>query len=430
MDPQRINFSWLLTLRWGAIAGQLTVIVLVHFFMGISLPLLPLFLIIAVAAASNAACLRWARRTEAVHEWMLAVVMAADVLLLTGLLYYTGGPYNPFSFLYLVYIALAAVVLSPAWTWALAALALGCFGALFLDDAAPPGGGAHAGHEEHLRMHLEGMWVAFGVAAAFIVYFVQRVTRALNEREAELGEARALSARSEKLASLATLAAGAAHQLATPLSTIALVAKELEHALDGAAPAALPRTLESGGVEPIDDVRLIREQVERCREILLQMAADAGESTGEPIVAVRVDDLVATALAGIAAADQQRVVVDNRADGHAIHTPLRSVAQALRAVLKNALEATSAAVTLRVTVEAQTCRLEVRDAGSGMAAEVLRHAGEPFFTTKGPHRGMGLGLFLTRAVVERLGGRFELDSLPNRGTTATLIVPLGITGQG
>jgi two-component system sensor histidine kinase RegB len=425
VDPQLINLSWLLTLRWGAIVGQLATILLVHFGMGIRLPLVPLALIVAIEVATNGACRMWLRRARTVREWMLGVLMAFDFLILTGLLYYAGGPYNPFSFLYLVNIALAAVVLSPAWTWALVLLALASFGTLFFAHAPLPGGpGAHAGHEEHLRMHLEGMWVAFGVAAAFIVYFVQRVTRALSAREAELATARSLSARSEKLASLATLAAGAAHQLATPLSTIAVAAKELEHGLARIPPAPAGGTESS--VAPIEDARLIREQVERCREILLQMAADAGESTGEPIVAVRIDDLVTTALAGIPGADQGRVVVDNHADGRAIRTTVRSVAQALRAVLKNALEATPSQVTLRVTADDQACRLEVRDSGSGMAAEVLRHAGEPFFTTKGPDRGMGLGLFLTRIIIERLGGRFELDSRPNHGTTAVLIVPLGL----
>jgi len=413
-DPQAINFSWLLRLRWGAIVGQLTIILIVHAVMGLQLPLARLMAIIAIEALSNVGCLMWARRESVVHEWMLGAVMALDVILLTALLYYTGGPFNPFSFLYLVNIALAAVILRPVWTWTLFALSFVCFGVLFLDHIGLPGafgdGGVH-----HVRMHLEGMWVAFGVAAAFIIYFVQRVTRALADREAELTAARNLSARSEKLASLATLAAGAAHQLSTPLSTIAVAAKELEHQLEAAKDSS----------DAIADVRLIREQVERCRDILLQMASDAGESTGEPIVPVTIEELLETAMRGVAGRERTRVVIDPPATGRPVVTALRSMAQAVRAVLKNALEAShgTADVLLRVGIDEQLWRIEVSDAGVGMAPDVLRHVGEPFFTTKGPDRGMGLGLFLTRVVLERLGGRLEIQSVPDRGTTAVLVFP-------
>jgi two-component system sensor histidine kinase RegB len=259
------------------------------------------------------------------------------------------------------------------------------------------------------------MWVAFGVAAGFIVYFVQHVTRALARRDAELIAARMQAARTEKLASLATLAAGAAHQLATPLSTIAVAAKELERQLE--------RARDDAGTAA--DARLIREQVERCREILLQMAADAGESTGEPIVRVALHELLQRAIDGIRATDRARVIIESGDTAKPITAPVRSVAQAVRAVLKNALEASNGMpVRVRAVIAAGDCRIEVRDQGSGMPPEVLERAAEPFFTTKGPDRGMGLGLFLSRTILERLGGKLELDSTPGQGTRAVLTLPL------
>src|SRR5262249_33714904 len=191
-------------------------------------------------------------------------------VLLSALLYLTGGPLNPFSFLYLVQIALAAVILRARFTWALVALSLACSGVLFFAHRdLPLGETTHAEHAAgSLSIHLYGMWVAFGVAATFIVYFLMRVTRALAEREAELREVHQKTARNEKLASLATLAAGAAHELATPLSTIALAAKELERQTAG----------QSGLAE---DGQLIRSQGERGRGILGRVAADAGRAFGE-----------------------------------------------------------------------------------------------------------------------------------------------------
>ena len=414
-DAHAINFRWLIMLRWGAIAGQIATVAVAGLGLGIALPLAPLAVVLALELATNVACTLWVRGARQVHEGMLAALMLADVAFLTALLSLTGGPFNPFSCLYLVNIALAAVVLRPAWTWTLVVGSLACFGALFAQQ--PWGALAVTGHAhaEHMQMHLEGMWVAFGVAAVFIVYFVQRVTRALTARDAELAAARARTARHERLASLATLAAGAAHELATPLSTIAVAAKELER--------QLARGVE--GADAAADARLIREQVERCRGILEHMTTDAGQSSGEAIVAVRVGDLVEGAMRAFPDRACVRVSIDDRARRCTVDAPPRAVQQALRGVLENARHASprDVPVELRVRADAAGCRIEVRDEGAGMPPEVLARAGEPFFTTKPPGEGMGLGLFLARALLERLGGRLELSSEPGSGTTTVLVLP-------
>ena len=137
-----------------------------------------------------------------------------------------------------------------------------------------------------MSLHLQGMWVAFGVAASFIVYFLLRVRRALERHERELDAARAAGLRQERLASLATLAAGAAHELMTPLSTIAVIAGDLQR--DLAQPGASPRAVE--------DARLVRAQVDRCRAIIERMRADAGDTAGEGFASVPVAALVETAV--------------------------------------------------------------------------------------------------------------------------------------
>jgi two-component system, sensor histidine kinase RegB len=409
-EPHGINFSWLIKLRWGAIAGQVVTIFGVERLMGIPLPLAPLFAIIALEFATNAGCVFIARGGRPVEDWWAGAIMALDTLLLTGLLYLTGGPFNPFGFLYLVQIALASVILRARWTWALVALSLVGSGFLFLDHRPLPIDGP-----DHMHVHLRGMWVAFGVAASFIVYFLMRVRRALADRDGDLAAARHLAARQERLASLATLAAGAAHELSTPLSTIALAAKELEHHL-----------MRAGADPSLDDVRLIRQQVDRCRAILERMAADAGESAGEHLQPVPIGELVAASLDGLRELPRVRVEVPTAEAERRLTLPRRAVAQAIGSVLKNAQDASpdDHEVVLHAQASGGFLCIEVRDRGSGMAPAVLARAGEPFFTTKAPGRGMGLGLFLTRAVVERLGGQFRIDSDPGRGTTAVLELPL------
>jgi two-component system sensor histidine kinase RegB len=277
-----------------------------------------------------------------------------------------------------------------------------------------PSGLPLPGHAELMRLHIEGMWVAFAVAAGFIVYFVQRVRRALAAREAELARARDLASRQEKVAALATLAAGAAHELATPLSTIAVVAKEIQEALA------------TGPQEVRADLQLVRAQVERCRLILQRMAAGAGEAPGEELVRVPVFECVRAALEQVEHAERVAVEVEQGAEGCAVSAPRRALAGALAGLVRNALQASQAPEPVRIRVgrDGERCWVEVRDRGRGMALEELRHAGEPFFTTKPPGAGMGLGLFLTRTLVEHLGGQLTLASAVGEGTTARLELPL------
>jgi two-component system sensor histidine kinase RegB len=262
------------------------------------------------------------------------------------------------------------------------------------------------------------MWVAFGVAAVFIETFVTRVSR-------ELGRARAVAQRNERLASLATLATGAAHELATPLSTIAVVARELERGLDGA---------------PLADVRLIRSEVDRCREILTGLAADAGATTGEGFVAVRARELLEAAQSGLKAAVPIRLAAADAAELE-LYLPVRAAAQALRGVLKNAQQASppGAPVEVRARPRGDALEITVEDRGAGMSPEVASRAGEPFYTTKAPGEGMGLGLFLTRVVLERLGGSIAVHSARGRGTRVVMTVPAatnrrtlaaGVAGHG
>jgi two-component system, sensor histidine kinase RegB len=408
-----INLSWLVKLRWAAMIGQLVTIGVVHEGMGINLRLVPLLGLLGLGLATNVVAFGWTARGRAVGPWAVPAIMIFDTLLFTGLLHLTGGPFNPFSFLYLVQIALAAVVLPARLTWALVLLSLACSGSLFLDYEELPIG--KLSHGEHMRIHLIGMWVAFGVAAGFIVYFLLRITRALAQRDAQLYQARSLVARQEKLASLATLAAGTAHELATPLSTIALVARELDREL--ADPSALDAAR--------SDARLIREQVQRCRTILDNMSLRGGEFAGESRARIDLSVVVGDALSELAKSPPIRVELGGVASGCALEAPPRALALTLQNLLKNAQDASDQGqeVVLSATLAGSRVRIEVRDHGVGMPREVLERVGEPFFTTKPPGSGMGLGLFVSRAMIERLGGELRVSSVPREGTCVTIDLP-------
>ena len=410
-----VNIQWLVRLRWAQIAGQAATVLVGQFLLDGALPIAALLGVIGIGLISNLALELYFfgdRRREAparpVHEWQIAFVMMLDIAILTGLLYLTGGPHNPFGFLYLVQIALATVLLRALWTWMLVGLSFVGFGVLLAANRTIT-------IPEDSRAI--GMWVALGVASAFVVYFLRRITQALAERERELTFARGLAARQERLASLATMAAGAAHELSTPLGTVALAAKELERALTKAEDPELAA-----------DARLIREQVGRCRAILEQMAQGAG-TVGETVGAVTVGALLDEALVGVRAAPTVHLDVPGDVGKSALRIPPRAVSQALRSLVTNAQDASPPNATVVVVVrrERSILSISIRDRGGGIPAEVLARIGEPFFTTKAPGRGMGLGLFLARAVIEGVGGTLQIDSTAGDGTEVSVRLPTDVS---
>lgn len=408
-DASAINLRWIVRLRWGAALGQSAVILLARELFHLDLPLVALFSVIGLEVATNVACARLLTRNS-VKEWVLAGVMALDVLLLTVLLHLSGGSFNPFNFLYLVHLALAAVVLRPRHTWGLVVLSLVCFGTLFGGVLGLPAQD-HVHHAEQMDMHLRGMWVAFAVAAVFIVYFVDRIRRALADRGAELERSRQRAARGERLASLGTLAAGAAHELATPLGTIALAAGELQAAIARGSRDSLTA-----------DATLIQDQVRRCRAILDRMAA--GEAPGEAPVAVTLGELAESVAAVMRDLGPIELASMSDAARRDVVVPRNAVEQALRALVKNACDASRGTpVTIGAGHDATMAWIEVRDRGTGMSPEILARLGEPFFTTKETGTGMGLGVYLTHAVAEQLGGGLEIDSTPGVGTTVRFRIP-------
>ncbi|HUQ02755.1 MAG TPA: ATP-binding protein [Kofleriaceae bacterium] len=409
-DRTAVNALWLIKLRWAQVAGQAATILVAHLALGPGvLEILPLVALVVVGLVSNLALELHLRRGGVISERRQALSMALDVALLTGLLYLTGGPLNPFGFLYLVQIALATVILHAAWTWTLVFISFAGFGILLVDHEPLPIAD---------RTRMMGMWVALGVSAAFIVHFLLRVTDALASRDAELAEARNLGARQERLASLATMAAGAAHELATPLGTVALVAKELERHLAG-KDAAL-----------VDDARLIREQVGRCRAILDQMAGGAG-AAGESLSRVSVTALLDEALTGARPEPPVLRQMTQEVAASEVRLPMRAVSQALRSLITNAQDASppDGQVTLSAVLRADVLAIDVVDKGRGMSEELLARIGEPFFTTKQPGRGMGLGLFLARAVFESVGGAIAFDSREGQGTRVTVTVPVDVEAR-
>lgn len=415
-----LALPWVVRLRYGIVCGEAAILAGMTIAFHLNVPVFWMIATLAVVFSSNVVLGRKPAFAVSFPQQTLGAVFVLDTICLTVLLGLTGGPANPFSLLYLVQITISAVVLAKAWRWALGALSTVCFGLLFFFHLPVP---AFEGHHvsEGLSPHLVGMWIAFIVAAGLITFFTGKVSDELREREQEVLQLQEKVSRNEHLASLATLAAGAAHELGTPLGTIAIVSRELER---------YAATLPDGG-EMQEDAKLIRSQVERCRLILERMSAEGAEPVGETPRPVRLFDLVLEAAAQFS--ETQRASISMNIPDKRVNAvlPAQATIQSLAALIKNALDASAPGekVIVQAVRETSYVAFSVGDSGHGMPEAVLRRVAEPFFTTKEPGKGMGLGTFLVRTFAERLGGELSFESEPGKGTTATLLLPLGASGD-
>ena len=407
---------WLIRLRWATVVVEVVLLAMTFGVPQFDLPLDHIVWLVVADACANALSARWLARGTALPHFAATAVLAIQVLLLTALLELTGGPSNPFVVIYALQIALAALTIGRASSMVLGVFALVSFGVLVnwhVHELVPT----------HHRLndfptHLFTIWIAGTVTAELVAYFVGRASDALRRREDALEAMRLRAARSERLVSLTTLAAGAAHELSTPLATIALASRELQHTLEARGDAdALT-----------DDARLIRSEVDRCQTILDQMSGRAGGSASEEPELVAITDVLDEIRSRFSADAAGRIIVRAAPDMDSVWLPRAGLSQTLRSLLMNALdasEATSAPVLVEVTTASDIVRVCVVDQGPGLAPDAARRAGEPFFTTKEPGRGLGLGLFLARVFAERLGGSLKLES--KNGTTAVLELPLTTT---
>lgn len=420
-----MNGPWLVKLRWVAIVGQLVTISYVHFGLGVELPFEPLMAALIATAATNLSLDWWVRRSlrtglnsPNTASIVIASVMTFDLVMLTIMLYLTGGQTNPFLVFYFVNLALAGVLLEPRLAWLLEVAACGGMALLFwhhrsIPVLTDPARLTSVASQQELPLASVGEFVAVVAGSGVIVAFMTRLTSELRASQRAQRHAEEQRARAEKLEALGTLAAGAAHELATPLSTIAVVATEVERELAG-------RDLPEGIAA---DLALVRRELERCRSILNRMSLDAGQWIGEALTEMSLADFVDVIVDELASDERVHIDLGDDAEEILLRVPRVALAQALRGLVQNGLDASDHEVTITSERLHAGVRLTFTDRGPGMPPDVLSRAGEPFFTTKQPGQGMGLGLFLARSVVERLDGKLIIESKPNVGTQAIVELP-------
>lgn len=407
----RQNMLQLIQLRWIAVLGQVMTILVAQFLLGLELPLNAMLALVLLLVLFNVGSMLFLRAGNPVSNTQLFIALLADVGILTAQLHFSGGASNPFIFLYLLQITLAAVLLTPRSTWIMVGITSVCFAWLALSKQTLI---LQPAHEQGLNsLYVLGMLVCFALNAALIVVFMTRISRNLRMRDTHLAAMRQAAAEEEHIVHMGLLASGAAHELGTPLSTMAVILGDWQH--------MLPFTKNPELLQEIDEMQT---QVMRCKAIVTGILVSAGKTRGDSPTETTVHQFLDQVVAQWRTLRQPRQMLYENHFGPDVRIVSDSALQQMIGnVLDNALEASPNWLRVEVTREEDILILTVMDAGPGFAAEMLAHLGEPYNSNKGKPGG-GLGLFLSVNVARTLGGSITAQNLLSGGASVKLSLPL------
>jgi two-component system, sensor histidine kinase RegB len=378
--------------------------------LGIGLPLEPILGAIGMFVLVNVFRML---RMSAVPQWELCVELVLDITALSAVLYFAGGISNPFVSFYLVLIAVGAMLLPGHYSWTIAALALACYSSLMffyrpmIHRHDPSANGNPA-----FDLHIVGAGATFALSALIIAILLVRMTTSLRERERRLAAAREENLRNERIVALGAFAAGAAHELGTPLSTIAVIAKELERRSD-----------ESPQVQEM--LQTLRTQVNLCKNYLTELTANAGADRMESCSLRAASDFLSETLS-----DWQAMRPDAKVEfvGPSLKPAPNIIAeptlkQALISVLNNAADVSPRAIEVRADWNGGKFSVDILDRGPGLSDHDLARVGQTTFSTKPAQQGLGVGLYLARAALERFGGSLTISNRSGGGVHASVLIP-------
>ncbi len=411
--PERLahrrNLLQLVELRWLAVAGQLVTIALVGEFLAVPLPRREMLTLLAFLALFNVASWLRMRLALPVVNIELFGGLLVDVAVLTGQLYFSGGITNPFIFLFLLQVAVASVLLRPRYVWALVAVTTFAFVALTTwHRPLALGGLAQAALSGD---YVGGLLVCFALNAALLVIFKGRISRNLRQRDEALARLRQRAAEEEHIVRMGLLASGAAHELGTPLATLAVILGDWSRM----APFA-------GEPELREEIEEMQRQIARCKAIVSGILTSAGETRADAPEETSLDDF----LDGLVDDWKRTRGAELAYRREGLDVPIISdtaLQQMVGNILDNALEAAPGQpLRFEARWDEDTLTLRVQDRGPGFAPEMLERLGTPYQSSKGMP-GRGLGLFLAVNVARTLGGQIAAQNVPG-GAQVTITLPL------
>ncbi len=392
-------------------------VVLAYYGLKINLPVIPLSIILLIMAITNLVTRFIIDQDHAISQRMIFVQLLIEIISFSFILYFAGGATNPLTFFYLIPLAIAATVIPGKYTWTLTLITVVLY-SLLLEYYVPLSYQMH--DHQHMQpgsnqfsQHVLGMWFGFLVSALLVTWFITYLAQELNARDKAINEARQRELRDQQMVTLGTLAAGTAHELSTPLATLAIVAGELT---DGYAPES--------NQELFENQQILRNQIVRCKDILSVLSESAGEVRADEGYLIPADDFIDQTIQhwqnlreGLSfelnkdrLTDEAQILYD------------KTISQSVINLLNNAAEVSQEPILINIISEQENLVIEIIDNGPGMSDEQIQMAGETSFSDK-PH-GMGIGLFLAISTLRRSGGSVQFERLPESGTCTRINMPL------
>lgn len=427
----RVRVHTLTNLRWMATAGQTIAIFVIYFGFGYTLPLLRCLIAVAALAGLNLFLVLRYLPNHRLSGRETTVYLTFDVLQLAVLLYLTGGISNPFAMMFIAPVVIAAATLDLANALIVGGIAL-LAGTLIAVTHEPLPWVASGMPFTLPPLYQAGLWASLVLSLGFTSSYVWRVASDGTRMSAGLAASQLALAREQRLSSLGALATAAAHELGTPLGTIAVVSHELERALPP-------------GSSEADDAALLREQAERCRQIIKRLAQPEAEMVGQtetlPICAL-LDDLADSYRDGIGVDITIVAAPANRNENQPIVWRAPELMHGIGNLIENATDFATTKVTVEAGWNARELRIAVCDDGPGFAPDIFERIGEPYTTSRpgyhalgegemataaeaGKHEGMGLGFFIAKTLLEQTGGTVRASNPAEGGARVTIIWPRG-----
>ena len=430
LDPSRppaartISVRTLVVIRWIALSGQLAALVMVAFGLGSPVPMTLSLMVIAVSAGLNLRLQFRHDGRERLREGEAAFYLAFDIVQLAVLLYLTGGLENPFALLMLAPVTVSATILSRRSTVNLCLLALLCATALAITHLPLPWS------ESEFRLpplYVTGIWCALVVALIFNAAYAWWVAEEARQLSTALAATQHALAREQRLAAMGGIASAAAHELGSPLATIAVVARELARELPPDSDAA-------------EDAKLLLSQTQRCRDILASLGRDPVPDAGQPFAAVPIDILVEEAatphqrddiavIVEVQDRDANVAETEDEASEQRIPVVPRSpeLLHGIGAIIQNAVQFASATVEIAVLVGDRSLTITVEDDGPGFPVTVLSRLGEPYVSGRQSGDGhMGLGVFIAITLLARTGAFVDFANRKEGGARVVVHWPDGV----
>jgi len=408
---RNVRLDTLVRLRWLVVVGQTLTLLIVHYVLDFTLPLAACLGVVALSAGLNVALRLRFHRSQRLEPDRAAWMFAFDIAQLAVVLYLTGGLQNPFSFLFLGPVLIAAAALPPTMTAMLGAFAALC--ATVLVFAHEPLPWASDDTLTLPPIYMLGIWLSLLLALGVISAYAWQVAEEARLLADALAATELVLAREQHLSQLDGLAAAAAHELGTPLSTIALVVRELQNALEPGSPHS-------------EDIQLLREQAQRCREILAKLTE---LSSSGPFDRMKLSALIEEV---VGPHRNFGVLIDVRLPSQRTAEPIGAnnpaIVYGLGNLVENAVDFASARVEVAAGWSEEEVVLTISDDGSGFAPEIMDRIGEPYVTSRGRRdgsdgaSGLGLGFFIAKTLLERSGAvlAFVNRGLPDHGAVVRI----------